>query len=89
MQLHGVKKKDLKAVVAAIANAGSSTLGGCGDINRNIMAPSAPLANNPAYQHVFDTSNVIAELFRPSTQVSMRGSLRVPCRACPERALTP
>ena len=67
-QIHGVKKQNLKTVIAAIANAGSSTLGGCGDINRNIMAPPAPLTNDPAYQYVFDTSNVIAELFRPSSQ---------------------
>jgi sulfite reductase beta subunit-like hemoprotein len=62
-----VRKHNLKTVIAAIANAGSSTLGGCGDINRNIMAPPAPLTNDPAYQYVFDTSNVIAELFRPSS----------------------
>jgi sulfite reductase (ferredoxin) len=67
-QIHGVRKHNLKTVIAAIANAGSSTLGGCGDINRNIMAPPAPFTNDPAYQYVFDTSNVIAELFRPSSQ---------------------
>ena len=38
-QIHGVKKHDLKDVIASIANAGGSTLGGCGDINRNIMTP--------------------------------------------------
>ena len=52
MQLHGVKKKDLKHVIASIARAGASTLGGCGDINRNIMTPPAPLSD-PAYQHAF------------------------------------
>ena len=62
-----MRKHNLKAVIAAIANAGSSTLGGCGDINRNTMAPPAPFTNDPAYQHVFDTTNVIAELFRPSS----------------------
>eukprot|EP00292_Cryptomonas_paramecium_P004146 CAMPEP_0113711836 /NCGR_PEP_ID=MMETSP0038_2-20120614/31010_1 /TAXON_ID=2898 /ORGANISM="Cryptomonas paramecium" /LENGTH=684 /DNA_ID=CAMNT_0000638201 /DNA_START=65 /DNA_END=2119 /DNA_ORIENTATION=+ /assembly_acc=CAM_ASM_000170 len=65
-QIHGVRKHNLKTVIAALANAGSSTLGGCGDINRNIMAPPAPFVNNPAYDHVFDVSNVIAELFKPS-----------------------
>jgi sulfite reductase beta subunit-like hemoprotein len=29
--LHGVKKKDLKHVIASIARAGGSTLGGCGE----------------------------------------------------------
>jgi len=44
-QLHGVKKKDLKHVIASIAKVGGSTLGGCGDINRNIMTPPAPLSD--------------------------------------------
>ena len=39
-QLHGVLKGNLKQVIADIANAGSNTYGGCGDINRNIMAPA-------------------------------------------------
>jgi len=63
-QLHGVKKENLKHVIASIARAGGSTLGGCGDINRNIMTPPAPLSD-PAYQHVFQASNYIAELFKP------------------------
>jgi len=65
-QLHGVKKKDLKHVIASIARAGASTLGGCGDINRNIMTPPAPLSD-PAYQHAFQVSNYIAELFKPDS----------------------
>lgn len=31
-QLHGVKKGDLKHVIASIARAGGSTLGGCGTL---------------------------------------------------------
>lgn len=65
-QIHGVKKENLKKVIAGIAEVGGSTLGGCGDINRNIMTPPAPLAD-PAYQHVFQTANFIAELFKPSS----------------------
>ena len=33
-QLHGVLKGNLKQVIADIANAGSNTYGGCGDINQ-------------------------------------------------------
>ena len=69
-QIHGVKKHDLKDVIASIANAGGSTLGGCGDINRNIMTPPAPLAD-PAYQYAFQTSNYIADLFAPSSPAFM------------------
>jgi hypothetical protein len=45
---------------------GGSTLGGCGDINRNVMTPPAPLAD-PAYQYAFQTANMIADLFAPSS----------------------
>eukprot|EP00966_Prymnesium_polylepis_P073587 1708254-Prymnesium_polylepis.1 len=48
-QLHGVVKGHLKHVIASIANVGSNTYGGCGDINRNIMAPPVTFYNNPAY----------------------------------------
>jgi len=65
-QIHGVKKNNLKSVIAAIANAGGSTLGGCGDINRNIMSPPAPLAD-AAYQYAFQTANYIADLLAPSS----------------------
>ncbi|EKX41980.1 sulfite reductase [Guillardia theta CCMP2712] len=65
-QIHGIRKKDLKTVIASIANAGGSTLGGCGDINRNVMTPPAPVSD-PAYQNAFQTANYIAELFKPSS----------------------
>lgn len=32
-----------------IKNMGS-TLGACGDVNRNVMAPPAPYKNRPEYQ---------------------------------------
>ena len=35
-QLHGVLKSNLKDVIQAIANIGSNTYGGCGDISRNV-----------------------------------------------------
>merc|ERR1719298_233344 len=48
-QLHGVIKGSLKHVIASIANVGSNTYGGCGDINRNIMLPAVHFPNNAAY----------------------------------------
>ncbi len=41
-QLHGVLKKNLKATIAAILKNMGSTLGACGDLNRNVMAPLPP-----------------------------------------------
>jgi sulfite reductase (ferredoxin) len=54
-------------VIAAIANTGASTLGGCGDINRNVMSPAARLPNNPAYVYAKRYASAFAELFKPMT----------------------
>ena len=66
-QLHGVLKGNLKSVVAAIANIGSNTYGGCGDISRNVMTPPVHFPNNPAYVYCNQYARAIAELFKPMT----------------------
>ncbi|MGB5772057.1 MAG: sulfite reductase, ferredoxin dependent, partial [Crocosphaera sp.] len=40
-QIHGILKKNLKSAIAAIVKSMGSTLGACGDLNRNVMAPPA------------------------------------------------
>lgn len=67
-QLHGVIKGNLKHVIASIANVGSNTYGGCGDINRNIMAPPVTFYDNPAYEYCMQYSRAIADLFKPMTE---------------------
>ena len=67
-QLHGVLKGNLKHVISSIANVGSNTYGGCGDINRNIMAPPVTFYNNPAYEYCMQYSRAIAALFAPQTE---------------------
>jgi len=67
-QLHAVLKGNLKQVIADIANAGSNTYGGCGDINRNIMAPAVYFPNNPAYVYCMKYSKAVADLFKPMTE---------------------
>jgi len=44
-QLHGVLKGDLRKSIKAINDALMTTLGGCGDQERNIMCCSAPLSD--------------------------------------------
>jgi sulfite reductase (ferredoxin) len=66
-QLHGVLKGNLKSVIAAIANIGSNTYGGCGDISRNVMTPPVQFANNPAYTYCNQYARAMAELFKPMT----------------------
>ena len=65
-QLHGVHKSDLKDVIATINETLGSTLGACGDINRNVMAPAAPFATKP-YAIAREAAHAIAELLTPRT----------------------
>jgi sulfite reductase (ferredoxin) len=66
-QIHGVLKQNLKTVIAAIARSMGSTLGACGDLNRNVMAPPAPFKNLPEYGYAWDYANKIADLLTPQT----------------------
>ena len=63
-QLHGVRKENLKEVMATIVRHMSSTLSACGDINRNVMAPAAPFEKG-AYPAARQLANDIADLLTP------------------------
>jgi len=65
-QMHGILKGNLKTVIASIMNIGSSTVGACGDVSRNVMVTPAPF-NTPAYKYVNEYGKVFAHLFRPMT----------------------
>jgi sulfite reductase (ferredoxin) len=56
-QLHGIMKGDLKTVISTINEAGSSTVGACGDVSRNVMTPAAPFVS-PAYRYARQYSKV-------------------------------
>ena len=43
--------------------AGSSTIGACGDVSRNVMCTPAPFVD-PAYKYARQYSSVLAELFK-------------------------
>ncbi len=66
-QLHGILKKNLKTSIATIVNNLGSTLGACGDINRNVMAPPAPFKNRPEYQYAWEYAQNIADLLSAQT----------------------
>ncbi|MCX7596274.1 MAG: sulfite reductase, ferredoxin dependent, partial [Fischerella sp.] len=66
-QLHGVLKKNLKAAIAAIVKSMGSTLGACGDLNRNVMAPPAPFKNKLEYKYAWEYAQNIADLLTPQT----------------------
>ncbi|PSF37485.1 sulfite reductase, ferredoxin dependent [Aphanothece hegewaldii CCALA 016] len=66
-QLHGILKKNLKAAIAEIVQSMGSTLGACGDLNRNVMAPPAPYKNRPEYQYAWEYADNVADLLTPQT----------------------
>ncbi|GKV22277.1 hypothetical protein SLEP1_g32159 [Rubroshorea leprosula] len=65
-QLHGVLKKDLKTVMSNIIRSMGSTLGACGDLNRNVLAPAAPIARKD-YLFAQETAENIAALLTPQS----------------------
>ena len=66
-QMHGILKQNLKTVIADIIHSMGSTLGACGDLNRNVMAPPAPYKNRPEYQYAWEYADKIADLLTPQT----------------------
>jgi sulfite reductase (ferredoxin) len=66
-QLHGVLKTNLKATIRSINECLLTTLGACGDVSRNVMAPPAPFATD-VYRELQKQANVIAQLFAPRSK---------------------
>jgi sulfite reductase (ferredoxin) len=66
-QLHGILKKNLKSTISEIIRNMGSTLGACGDLNRNVMAPPAPFHDRPEYDYALRYANNIADLLTPQT----------------------
>jgi sulfite reductase (ferredoxin) len=64
LQLHGVHKAKLHETIAQINTHLGSTLGACGDINRNVMAPPFPFAS-PTYVAARSAARAIADLLTP------------------------
>ncbi len=65
-QLHGVIKDDLHSTIHTINEALLSTLAACGDVNRNVMACPAPVANR-AQAQVQEIAQRIAMHLAPRT----------------------
>ncbi|MDE2305359.1 MAG: NADPH-dependent assimilatory sulfite reductase hemoprotein subunit [Gammaproteobacteria bacterium] len=65
-QFHGVRKRDLKRHVKAIAAAGLDTLGACGDVNRNVISAANPL-RSPAHAAANELAQRIGAHLLPRT----------------------
>ncbi len=66
IQFHGVIKTGLKEIIAGINETLLTTLGACGDVNRNVMASPAPFAD-PIYKSLQNTADTLAAHFAPRT----------------------
>ncbi|MCS7045002.1 MAG: NADPH-dependent assimilatory sulfite reductase hemoprotein subunit, partial [Gemmataceae bacterium] len=64
IQLHGVLKRNLKPTLVAINQCLLTTLGACGDVNRNVMAVPLPLAS-PIYAALQEHADRLAAHFAP------------------------
>jgi len=67
LQLHGVLKSNLKHTIARINEVQLSTLGACGDVNRNVMCCPAPHAGDPVHAEMQALADEIAAHFAPRT----------------------
>jgi sulfite reductase (ferredoxin) len=66
IQFHGVLKGDLKGTIKGINDCLLSTLGACGDVERNVMACPAPF-KDPVRMELQRWADVIAKEFAPRT----------------------
>lgn len=66
-QLHGVVKKNLKSVIRRINETQLSTLGACGDVNRNVICCPAPYASN-IYRETQALADKFAAYYAPRSK---------------------
>jgi len=87
-QLHGILKENLKTVIVDITKNMGSTVGACGDINRNVMAPPAPFKNKPEYVYAREYAVKIADLLAPQAgayyDIWLDGDVAVTASEAPE-----
>jgi sulfite reductase (ferredoxin) len=67
VQLHFIPKAELRTVIRAVNDALSSTLGACGDVNRNVMAAPLPMADI-RYRTVRETAFRVSDALLPKTR---------------------
>ena len=67
LQLHGVVKRNLKRAIARINEIQLSTLGACGDVNRNVMCCPAPYTDQ-VHRQTQALAKHLAAHFAPRTK---------------------
>ena len=65
-QLHGIRKRDLKATIQGFNEVMLDSIAGCGDVNRNVMCSPNP-DESKIHAEVWDISKQISAEFTPKT----------------------
>ncbi len=66
-QFHGIVKKNLKPLIQRINQSMIDSIGGCGDVNRNVMCHSNP-EQSALHAEVYKLANKISEHLLPKTR---------------------
>lgn len=66
-QFHGIVKKNLKPLIQKINKSMIDSIGGCGDVNRNVMCNSNP-QQSELHAEVYHWANRISEHLLPKTR---------------------
>lgn len=66
-QFHGVVKQGLGKLMKGINEALSTTLAACGDVNRNVMAPSTP-STTALVERVYQDAELLSRALLPQTR---------------------
>src|SRR5437764_3636078 len=68
IQLHGVLKANLKETIAGINRCLLTTLGACGDVERNVMACPAPHYHDGVHAQLQETARILAQHLAPRSR---------------------
>ncbi|RMF43400.1 MAG: NADPH-dependent assimilatory sulfite reductase hemoprotein subunit [Planctomycetota bacterium] len=67
LQLHGVLKQNLRAVIHRINEVNLSTLAACGDVNRNVMCCPSPV-DDPVHREMRRLTDALKDHLAPRTR---------------------
>jgi sulfite reductase (NADPH) hemoprotein beta-component len=65
-QLHGIRKRNLKATIRGFNDVLLDSIAGCGDVNRNVMCSPNPNESR-VHKAVFEVGKAISDAFTPQT----------------------